>query len=333
MNEYTPADRSSADPGSALDTLLRDAVPEIKLALGELIDRENARSLPGKYARLLPESLLVVTLREDAAEAIAPVAVPLERELTDSCTRHGSLYDRGYRVQLRRSSDPDAALYTVSAHAGHAVDEQEPVRHRDAHAPHADLPAVQAEHPRDEGREAGEPPIAGSAAPLPISDPDATRLDLPAGPVGWEAGRWLLLVEDDDGAQREVFRLAEPLTTVGRRSDDPQLQTTVALGGVPHLSRRQLALLWEERDGAPGFMVYNLGLNPVHLPGQEITGAHARRGPLDLSGVEERHTGWLPPGVPLRIGEHGPTLRVEEVPEEVEEDADVPDDPEATRHG
>jgi hypothetical protein len=89
MNEYTPADRSSADPGSALDTLLRDAVPEIKLALGELIDRENARSLPGKYARLLPESLLVVTLREDAAEAIAPVAVPLERELTDSCTRHG----------------------------------------------------------------------------------------------------------------------------------------------------------------------------------------------------------------------------------------------------
>ena len=68
----------STSPGHAddrvpfMDTLLRDALPEIKLALGELIDRENLRALPGKYAKLLPESLLVVTLRPDAAEALAP---------------------------------------------------------------------------------------------------------------------------------------------------------------------------------------------------------------------------------------------------------------------
>ncbi|CAN5798254.1 hypothetical protein BH23GEM6_BH23GEM6_02430 [soil metagenome] len=322
MNDYTPADHSARSQSSDLDTLLRDALPEIKLALGGVIDRENARSLPGKYARLLPESLLLVTLREDAATALAPVAVPLERELTDSCTRHGSLYDRAYRVQLRRAADPDAPLYSVSLHAGHSPAE---VNGEDAGtvAPHADLPAVRADQ---------ESSTSADVRPLPINDPDATRID-DAGPAGWQPGRWLLLVEDENGEQHEVFRLADPFTTVGRRSDDPQLQTTVALSDVPHLSRRHLALLWEVRDGAPGFRVFNVGLNPVHLPSQEIPGAHAGKGTLDLKSIGERNTGWLPPGVPLKIGEHGPVLKIEEVPEEIDEDADVPDDPDATRYG
>jgi hypothetical protein len=328
MNDYTPAERSGGASGSALDTLLRDAVPEIKLALGELIDRENARSLPGKYARLLPESLLVVTLREDAAEALAQVAAPLERELTDSCTRHGSLYERAYRVQLRRASDPDSPLYSVAAHAGHAP----------ADEPAAEVVAVA--EPADHGHTADAASGSGgtvaaergTAAPLPLSDPDATRID-DAGPPGWQPGRWLMLVEDEGGEQREVFRLTDPFTSVGRRSDDPQLRTTVALSDVPHVSRRHLALLWEERGEEAGFRVFNLGLNPVHLSGEEIPGAHVGRGALDLESIDAKCTGWLPPGVPLRIGEHGPILKIEEVPEEVEEDEDVPDDPDATRFG
>jgi hypothetical protein len=333
MNDYTPAERSGSASASALDTLLRDAVPEIKLALGELIDRENARSLPGKYARLLPESLLVVTLREDAAEALAQVAAPLERELTDSCTRHGSLYERAYRVQLRRAQDPDAPLYSVAAHAGHAAAE-EPA----AEEPAAEVIAVAepADHglTSDAASDTGRTAAAerATAAPLPLSDPDATRID-EAGPPGWQPGRWLLLVEDEGGEQREVFRLTDPFTSVGRRSDDPQLRTTVALSDVPHVSRRHLALLWEERGGEAGFRVYNLGLNPVHLPGEEIPGAHVGRGALDLESIDARCTGWLQPGVPLRIGEHGPILKIEEVPEEVDEDEDVPDDPDATRFG
>jgi hypothetical protein len=324
MNDYTPAERSTAEAGSALDTLLRDAVPEIKLALGELIDRENARALPEKYARILPESTLVVTLREDVASTLNPVAVAVERELTDSCTRHGSLYDRAYRVQLRRSADPDAPLYSVAAHAGHQ-----------------ELPAVEADH----GGSASIGASAGGSgsgaagvepAPLPLADPDATRLDAETGPAGWQPGRWVLLVEDEGGEQREAFRLTDPYTTVGRRSDDPQLRTSIALRDVPHVSRRQLALLWEERDGAPGFRVYNLGLNPVHLPAREVTGAHVSKGALELTQIAEEHTGWLPPGVPLRIGEQGPVLRVEEVPpdedEEVGEDAE-PGDPDATHFG
>ncbi len=328
MNDYTPSEHSGGASGSALDTLLRDAVPEIKLALGELIDRENARSLPGKYARLLPESLLVVTLREDAAEALAPVAAPLEHELTDSCTRHGSLYERAYRVQLRRASDPDAPLYSVAAHAGHA-----PANEADADVVAVAEPVVHG-HTADASSDSGRSVAAESAtaAPLPLSDPDATRID-DAGPPGWQPGRWLMLVEDEGGEQREVFRLTDAFTSVGRRSDDPQLRTTVALSDVPHVSRRHLALLWEERGGEAGFRVFNLGLNPVHLSGEEIPGAHVGRGALDLASIDAKCTGWLPPGVPLRIGEHGPILKIEEVPEEVDEDEDVPDDPDATQFG
>jgi hypothetical protein len=303
-----------------MDTLLRDALPEIKLALGELIDRENLRALPGKYAKLLPESLLVVTLRPDAAEALATLAQTIERDLTDSVMRHGSLYDRAYRVQLRRSEDADAPLYRVTAHAGHAPTEE-------AHepAPHEALPAVRA----DRADRADAPT---EAAPLPVADPDATRV-AEVGPPGWQAGRWVLVVEDVGGEEREVFRLTDSYATVGRRSDDPQLRTTVALSEVPHVSRRQLALLWEERDGAPGFRVYNLGLNPLHLPGQEIRGAHVGKGQLDLDSLPKTSVGWVPPGVPIRIGDQGPVLRIDEVPpDEADEDDDVPADPDATRH-
>lgn len=303
MNEPTPPAPPSAGEGPSLDEFLRDVLPEVKLALGELIDRENARSLPERYARLLPESLLAVTLRPDAAETLAPVAATVERELTDSCNRHGSLYDRTYRVQLRRTEEPHAPLYSVSSHAGQQI---------------AAEPAEIAP------RHAAEPTggQAPAAAQLPVSDPDATRLEGFA-PEGWEPGRWMLLVEDAEGQEQEVVRLNDPVTTVGRRSDDPVLQTTVALRDVPHISRRQLALVWEPRDGAVGFRVYNLGLNPIHLPSLDVPGAREGRGPLRLDQVGAEHTGWLAPGMPLRIGERGPTLRIEEV-------AAPAEDPDAT---
>ena len=332
----TTSSGHSDDRVPFLDTLLRDALPEIKLALGELIDRENLRALPGKYAKLLPESLLVVTLRPDAAETLAPLAQTIERDLTDSVMRHGSLYDRAYRVQLRRSEDADAPLYRVSAHAGSA-----PVD-----APHEELPVVKAD--RGEPAASGVGPVGhgpaaaldsadarteAAPAPLPVSDPDATRVE-EMGPPGWQPGRWVIVVEDMDGKEREVFRLTDSYATVGRRSDDPQLRTTVALSEVPHVSRRQLALVWEERDGAPGFKLYNLGLNAVHLPGQEVKGAHVAKGALDLTRVPQESIAWVPPGVPVRIGDQGPVLRIDEVPPPEEEDGavEVEVDPDATRH-
>ncbi|HEX5724299.1 MAG TPA: hypothetical protein VFX98_02470, partial [Longimicrobiaceae bacterium] len=117
MTDLTPPtglDTSEVVEEPLLDALLREAVPEIKLALGDLIDRDNARALPDRYARLLPHTTLVVALRHDAAEAVQPVAAELERELTDSCRRHGLLYDRDYRVRLRQAGQPGAPLFRVS---------------------------------------------------------------------------------------------------------------------------------------------------------------------------------------------------------------------------
>src|SRR5690606_26138081 len=91
-----------------------------------------------------------------------------------------------------------------------------------------------------------------STEALPVADPDATRVD-DVGPPGWTPGQWVLVVENLDGEEQEVFRLGDPFTSVGRRTADPELQTTIALNEVPHLSRRQLVLVFEERSGEPGF--------------------------------------------------------------------------------
>lgn len=326
MIDATPPD-VSGPRALSLDELLRDVLPQLKLALGELIDRENARALPGRYARLLPETLLAVTLRPDAADALAPVAEMVETELTDSCTLHGSLYDRGYRVQLRRVEDANAPLFVVSSHAGQSppAAAAAPPSGPAAAPPRSTTPAPAAAPARPPAEPSTETALDTSTRRLPEVDPDATRLD-GYGPASWEPGRWVLVVQDEHGRDQEVFRLTEPLTTVGRRSDDPGLRTTVALADVPQVSRRQLALVWQEQDGRPGFRVYNLGLPAVHLGGREIAGARVGKGPLRLEQVAEAHTAWLAPGETLKIGEHGPVLRLEEVP------APPAEDPEATRY-
>ena len=310
-----------------MDELLRTGVPEIKLALGDVIDRENARPLPARYARLLPDTVLRVTLRADAAEALLPIATDLERELTDSCKRHGSLYDRSYRVQLHRTDDPDSPLYSVtslSGRIGGPTDEASALPPAPA-APSAPSAAATIGSAARRASDVGAADSPGTLTPLPLAD-EVTRVDY-AAPAGWADGRWVLVVEGDEGEEREAFRIGEPLVTVGRGTDDPTLRASIAISDAPHVSRRQLALLWEERDGAAGFKVFNLGLNTIHLPGQEIAGARAGRGELDLGSIREEHTGWLPPGVPLRIGEHGPTVRIDEVPPG---DDDVWVDPDAT---
>jgi hypothetical protein len=323
MIELPSSDDRADDAVPFLDALLRDALPEIKLALGELIDRENSRSLPERYAKLLPDSVLVVTLRSDAAAAIAPLVETVERDLTDSVMRHGSLYDRTYRVQLRRSEDPDAPLYRVSAHAGHVPPAALAPQDVTAFAPAPPRPAPPAP---DDGTDAS---TEASTEGLPIADPDATRID-DVGPPGWTPGQWVMVVENLEGEEQEVFRLGDPFTSVGRRTADPELQTTIALSEVPHLSRRQLVLIFEERGGEPGFKLYNLGLNSLHLPEREIRGAKVGRGALRLDDVAEGSIAWITPGTPVRIGDHGPVLRIDEVPPDQEDEEEV--DPDATVH-
>ena len=371
-----------ADQEPLLDTLLREAVPEIKLALGDLIDRENQRAIPDRYVKILPESTLVVTLRPDAATAVQPIAAELERELTDSCMRHGSLYDRAYRVRLRAAATPGAPLFRVATRRG---DEPEPEPFRAPAPEPTPRPAIEAApvaappvptgpstdavasaptanetviaaRPPEPVREpvpefelvpVPEPEPARPSRPaMPAVDPDATRLDgfAPQG-SRFDAHRFALVVESEEGEERERFPIPGAMSTVGRQTDNPELAADVAITNAPHVSRRQLALVWAPRGEKVGFTVYNVGLNPLHVNDHEVAGANRSRGELKLDELMDGHTAWVGPGTPMRIGEHGPVLRIDDLragdspsaaaadEPAAEPEPEVEIDPDATRFG
>lgn len=365
MSDLRPSTAESSGQEPLLDTLLREAVPEIKLALGDLIDRENQRAIPDRYVKLLPEQTLVVTLRPDAAEAVAPIAGELEGELTDSSMRHGSLYDRAYRVKLRVAPSPGAPLFRVSARRG---DEPEPepfqvqARRTEPQAAPAlqpsalSVPAVPSGPSAAAVREAANetvaapPPRAPEPAPAPVpaspvhaepaEDPDATRLEGPAAAATgrWDPRRFVIAVETEDGDEVERLPVPNPMTTVGRQTDNPELRSDVAISDAPHVSRRQLALVWAPRGDEVGFTVYNLGLNPLHVGGHEVTGANRGRGELRLDELMMDHTEWVAPGAEMVIGEHGPVLRIVDTQAAAPGDdapaaPEVEMDPDATRFG
>lgn len=359
MSDLTPSTHESASEEPLLDTILREAVPEIKLSLGDLIDRDNQRAIPDRYARMLPEGFLVVTLRPDAAAAVQPIAAELERELTDSCMRHGSLYDRQYRVQLREAASPGAPLFRVSTGRAGEPAPQPASAPRAAPGPASGGgETVMASAPSGPsatvlaggGETVHAPPPSPPARPArpagPSEDPDATRLEGigpppspaprpsadPAAPR-WDAGRWELVVESEDGDERERFPIPAPMSTVGRQTENPDLRSDVAITDAPHVSRRQLALVWAPRGEKNGFTVYNLGLNPLHVEGKEIAGANQGKGPLELDALMLGHTEWVGPDTPMKIGEHGPVLRIVESGGAAKADDGPPIDPDATRFG
>jgi hypothetical protein len=325
MTDFTPASRPhEGGEEPLLDSFLREAIPEIKLALGDAIDRDNSRAIPEKYQKLLPLTTLVVTLRPDAAQAVAVMAAELEEELTDSVMRHGSLYDRDYRVRLKEAGTRGAPLFRVSIQP---VGQPEP-------EPIVAAPPPPPPPPRETARPleltvaaperppvppAGETLFAGRAPEL--MDPDATRVEGIAAPAasapassGFPAGRFELVVEDPDGTERERFPIAQGTTTVGRTAENPALRSDIQLTGSPNVSRRQLALVHAERDGRAGFDVYNLGLNAIHVGEREVPGANARSGPLDFAGMGDSRL-WVAPGEPIRIGGHGPVVRIHDARE------------------
>ncbi|MBW3570810.1 MAG: hypothetical protein KY467_06875, partial [Gemmatimonadetes bacterium] len=171
----------------------------------------------------------------------------------------------------------------------------------------------------------------------------ATRVEgisPPAAP-DFPTGRFELAVEEGDGTERDRFPIAQPQTKVGRQTDNPALQSEVQLTGSPNVSRRQLALVWAERDGRPGFTVYNLGLNAIHVGDREVSGANAGKGALDVGGLGD-HATWVAPGEPIRIGGHGPIVRIRDANEAEKEPeggggleikVEPPVDPDATQFG
>lgn len=336
MTDFTPASRP-ADTGvePLLDSFLRESLPEIKLALGDQIDRDNSRAIPEKYIRMLPLTTLVVTLRPDAAQAIAEMAADLESDLTDSVMRHGSLYDRDYRVVLKEAGSRGAPLYRVSVQAAGEPDPA-PIVAAPVPASHPPIappsePTVAAPAPAVERPAAAPLPSWAPAGPPPVADPDATRVEgIPLAPQ-WPEGRYELVAEDEDGTERERLAIPGPISTVGRQTDNPELRSDLQLGESPNVSRRQLALVWAHRNGVEGFDVYNLGLNAIHVGQREVAGANAGKGPLRLAGMEA-HSLWVAPGEAIRIGGHGPVVRITEVAGAPEPSAGD-DDPDRTRFG
>ena len=354
MTDFTPATRPSAAGSEEplLDSFLREAIPEIKLSLGDLIDRDNSRAIPDKYVKLLPLTTLVVTLRPDAAQAVAPMAADLEADLTDSVMRHGSLYDRDYRVRLKEAGQKGAPLFRVSVQPAGEPDPSpivaapEPPR---APSHEATVAAPRERAPAPAAPPPGETLFAGHSPQF--VDPDATRVEgiggggaparAPAPRADFPAGRFELVSEDEDGTERERFPLSQPMTTVGRQNENPALQADIQLSGSPNVSRRQLALVWAHRDGRAGFDVYNLGLNAIHIGEREVSGANAGKGPLQMEGMES-HSLFVAPGDRIRIGGHGPVLRISEKGgdegrreggAEINVVPEVEDDPDRTQFG
>jgi hypothetical protein len=184
----------------------------------------------------------------------------------------------------------------------------------------------------------------------PSIDPDATRLDgieaapepAPVGGEGgagarFETGRFSVVVESEEGEEKERFPIPGPMATVGRQTDNPDLRSDVAITNAPHVSRRQLALVWAPRGDRVGFTVYNVGLNPLHVGGREVPGANRGKGELELGDLMERHSEWVPPGTEMVIGEHGPVLRIVDTREgQADGEGGQPEvemDPDATRFG
>jgi hypothetical protein len=312
MTDLTPPAREEAGGAEPLlDSFLREAVPEIKLSIGDLIDRDNSRAIPDRYVKLLPQASLVVTLRPDVARAVASIAADLEAELTDSANRHGSLYDREYRVRLTDAGSPGAPLFRVNLRADDAKVDEAPVAASGPDA--AELP-----HPSSAPSEPPPDPVA------PAMDPDATRMDGVERPP-FPSGRYVLVAPGGGDTEEQRFPLLNPVTSVGRETDNPALRSDVQLAGHPNVSRRQLALVWAPREEGDGFLVYNVGLNAVHVDEREVPGANAGRGALRLEALDD-HSVWMAPGAELRVGAHGPALRIEEAPEPAE-------DPDATQFG
>ena len=74
-------------------------------------------------------------------------------------------------------------------------------------------------------------------------------------------------------------------------------------------------------------MVCNLGLNALHLEDDELPGVN-RKGPFTIEDIPEASRRRVAPDTPMRIGEHGPVIRIREAPRE-----EVAEDPDATRYG
>lgn len=271
-----------------LHAFLSDELPQLKLRLGEEIDRANCRPLPRGYGAALSMTTLNVVLGQRLAAIVDKIADTLEVDLSDSCRRHGLIYDRAYRVRLWSAPPQEGAPdFAISAQA-----ERASVARR-----------VGADDEESPSTERG----------LRIADPDATVFSSDSTAT-WDASKWLLRVLAEQG-DAETYQLSEPQITVGRKSENVDLSATIVLVAAPRtVSRRQLALSWSPRKKKPGFLLWNLGGPDIRVDGRKVVGARTPPGAIELSTLDDRHCTWIEPDTRVEIGASGLSFWIEANP-------------------
>ncbi|MEX2283959.1 MAG: hypothetical protein WEE89_15850 [Gemmatimonadota bacterium] len=282
---------------SAITEFLRIVEPEIKLALGAAIDRENTKPLSAEWS-VVPTTLHIF-LRPDLAATVEPVYRRLEASFAESCRRHGLLYNRGYSAQVWSAIRDDAPAFEIVAQMGRAVS------------------------PDDLSFSAGRSQATQFESSIPRVDSDATLSDT-SGPEDWDPSQWLLRVKMSAAKDEpQAYPLTESRCVIGRRAQESSLHANILLEAAPRtISRRQLAIVWEPRSGNPGFKVYNVGLAPLNIGDEELPGMNLDSQAFAWETLPELNSRWTQPEERFAIG-RGLTLWIERNALEWEADPDA----------
>jgi hypothetical protein len=255
-------------------------IQSLKLALGRVIEQESGSAGPGDYRELYADSLLLVALPRVLSEALRPEMETLKLDLAQAVETHGRMRGRTFRLEFAAAHAGDDILVTSGPGWAAAFDQQ------------------------------GD----DTDSELTLQDVDAPA-NAPPPAEGWQRGRWALAVLDEpDGRPTKIYPLAEPVSTAGRPSKRSEFSTNIALEEAPDfVSRRQLALQWDPRNGTSGFAVYNLGRPVITLiteGAEQLPGAQIGAGPIQLQSLGAPFAIWVTPGTEFRIGHKGPILTV-----------------------
>lgn len=290
----------TANPGMHADgeqEFFTSILPRIKLAIGEAIDRDNAKQVPARYRNKLGDTLLEIVLHPTIVSTIVDLVNEVEADLSESSTRHGLMYHRKYPVRLVASGDHEGALFEVIVRV----------------APSATSPS--------EVPQGSESTILAIDPPAGVTEAEAARTESEGAPAteaeeddSWRSGRWELRVVDRKGEEVARTPLQQPVIAIGRQPDPYPSGSSLRLPErLSTVSRRQLVVQWDPDIGSPSFRIFNTGKSPIRVGDIVIPGANEGNSLPDLTRLQDDHSVKVAPGVQVEIGTAGPILWIEDL--------------------
>jgi hypothetical protein len=279
--ERIPRSEWAPNEGDLRTTFLKQGgIRALKLALGRVIENECGSGGPGDYRELYADSLLLVALPRELADALRSEMDTLRHDVSEACDTHGRMRGRTFRLEFAAPHGGDEILVTSGPGWAAALEQEDMARD----------------------------------SALTLQDVEAVTSQAQAE-IGWQPGRWGLAVLDpSDGRPVKVYPLTDPITTAGRPSKRADFSTSIAIEGAPDfISRRQLAIEWKQRNRVRGFLIYNLGRPVITLMtegAEQLPGAQVAAGPVKLAELDASFKLWVRPGTKFRIGHRGPLLTI-----------------------